>query len=328
MAQNSPLVSIGLPVYNGENYLAKTIRSILAQTFADFELIICDNASTDRTQVICEEFARQDARVRYSRNERNLGAGPNYDLAFHRAQGKYFKWAAHDDMLAPTYLEKTVAVLEARPDVAMCSTGITEIGPDDEVVRSYTNSMPGCDGATPAQRLAAVTHYRHQCEDFFGLYRREALEGSDLHGLYSGSDRVLLAEIALRGKIVLLDEPLFLHREHNQRYTRAVLLTNRKKATNWQDTSGKTKVVTAKLFHITVYKNLWRIVEKNIHDPKEKRACEIELWRWWIKDDHIVDTIRDTLQNFAPAIYLVIQRVKRTLFGIGSARPGDLTPTH
>ena len=131
--------------------------------------------------------------------------------------------------------------------------------------------------ASPAERLAAVTQYRHQCEDFFGVYRREALEGSDLHGLYSGSDRVLLAEIALRGKIVLVDEPLFLHREHNQRYTRAVLLTNRKKATNWQDTSGKTKVVTAKLFHITVYKNLWRVVEKNIHDPKDKRACEIEV---------------------------------------------------
>jgi len=84
MAQHRPTVSIGLPVYNGENYLAKTIRSILGQTYTDFELIICDNASTDGTQQICEEFARSDPRVRYARNERNLGAGPNYDLAFRR----------------------------------------------------------------------------------------------------------------------------------------------------------------------------------------------------------------------------------------------------
>src|SRR5689334_3559190 len=94
-AQKSPKVSIGLPVYNGENYLAKTIASILAQTFTDFELIICDNASSDSTQRICEDFARQDARVRYGRNEKNLGAGPNYDLAFSRSTGTYFKWAAH-----------------------------------------------------------------------------------------------------------------------------------------------------------------------------------------------------------------------------------------
>lgn len=326
-AQQNPLISVGLPVYNGENYLAKTILSILNQTFTNFELIICDNASTDRTQEICEQFARQDSRIRYMRNERNLGAGPNYDLAFERSRGAYFKWAAHDDMLAPTYLEKTAAVLNARPDVAMCSTGITEIGPDDEIMRSYVNYMPGSDAPRPAERLAAVTHYRHQCEDFFGLYRRETLEGSDLHGLYSGSDRVLLAEAALRGRVVLVDEPLFLHREHNQRYTRAVLLANRKKAIDWQDTSGKTKAVKAKLFHITVYKNLWRIVDKNIHDPAEKRACQIELLRWWIKDDHIVDTIRDTLQNFAPQVYLVIQKIKRSLFGEGSARRGDLTQT-
>src|SRR3990172_5611242 len=106
------LIAVGLPVYNGQKYLAQAIESILGQTFADFELIISDNASTDRTQEICQAYAARDPRVRYFRNERNLGAGPNYDLCFERARSKYFKWAAHDDVIAPDFLEKTKANLE------------------------------------------------------------------------------------------------------------------------------------------------------------------------------------------------------------------------
>lgn len=106
-----PLVSIGLPAFNGERYLASTIRSILDQDFADFELIIGDNASTDGTRAVCEAFAAADPRIRYHHNPRNLGAGPNYDLCFHRSRGRYFKWAAHDDMLAPGFLSAAVAAL-------------------------------------------------------------------------------------------------------------------------------------------------------------------------------------------------------------------------
>ncbi len=90
MAPGAPRVSIGLPVFNGERYLARAIDSVLGQDFRDFELIICDNASTDRTAEICAAYARRDARVRYVRNPRNLGAGPNYDRCFHLARGTYF----------------------------------------------------------------------------------------------------------------------------------------------------------------------------------------------------------------------------------------------
>ncbi len=96
--ESDPLVSIGLPVYNGENYLEEAIRSILAQTYTHFELIISDNGSTDRTQEICEFYAERDLRIRYYRNKENLGAAWNYNQTFHLAKGKYFKWAAHDDI--------------------------------------------------------------------------------------------------------------------------------------------------------------------------------------------------------------------------------------
>ncbi|MEO1397469.1 MAG: glycosyltransferase, partial [Pseudomonadota bacterium] len=92
-----PLVSLGLPVFNGADYLAEAIESILNQSLADFELILCDNASSDQTESICRSFAERDARVRYIRQARNLGAAANYNLAFEEARGTFFKWCAHDD---------------------------------------------------------------------------------------------------------------------------------------------------------------------------------------------------------------------------------------
>ncbi|HKJ45099.1 MAG TPA: glycosyltransferase family 2 protein, partial [Balneolales bacterium] len=112
-----PRVSIGMPVYNGENYIERAISSILAQTYKDFELIISDNASTDKTQEICKMFVGRDNRVRYHRNSKNIGAARNYNIVFRLSRGKYFKWAAHDDELAPAFLEDAVNVLEKNKDV-------------------------------------------------------------------------------------------------------------------------------------------------------------------------------------------------------------------
>ena len=109
MQSSTPKVSIGLPVYNGERYLREALDSILGQTFRDFELIICDNASTDETAAICADYAARDPRIRYHRQTHNIGATANFNHTFELARGAYFKWAAHDDVLAPTWLEKCVA---------------------------------------------------------------------------------------------------------------------------------------------------------------------------------------------------------------------------
>jgi hypothetical protein len=93
-----------------------------------------------------------------------------------------------------------------------------EVGAKDEIRRVYTNELPGVDSPQPAVRFAGMILHRHQCEPFFGLFRREALVGSGLHGLFCGSDRVLLAEMAHRGPCVTVPEPLFVHREHRDRY--------------------------------------------------------------------------------------------------------------
>src|SRR5260370_42097820 len=106
MNSSSPKVSIGFPVYNGENYVANALTRLLEQDFQDFELVICDNASTDRTQEIRLAFAHQDDRIRYFRNDRNIGLAANHARTFQLANGKYFKWAAHDDGFPPTMLAR------------------------------------------------------------------------------------------------------------------------------------------------------------------------------------------------------------------------------
>src|SRR5262249_23852552 len=112
-----PKLSIGIPVYNGERFIAELLANLQAQTFKDLEIIICDNASQDRTPEICERYAKEDSRIRYYRNDVNIGAGKNFDKVFNLSRAELFKWTACDDLLESTYLEKCVQILEENPDV-------------------------------------------------------------------------------------------------------------------------------------------------------------------------------------------------------------------
>jgi len=95
--KRAPKVSIGLPVYNGERFIRRAIESVLSQTFIDLELVISDNASTDDTQKICEQYSANDSRVRYVRQTTNLGRIQNYFVVLQISSGLYFAWLAHDD---------------------------------------------------------------------------------------------------------------------------------------------------------------------------------------------------------------------------------------
>jgi glycosyltransferase involved in cell wall biosynthesis len=226
-------VSIGLPVYNGAGYLRVAIESLLAQTFTDFELIICDNASTDQTQSICTAFAARDARVKYHRNPRNLGAAGNFNLAFRLARGEYFKWAAHDDTHEPEYLARCVELLDGDPSAVLSHTGARVI--DDaarEVALLQGTRPPGMrgrpelyeedlydpqrrlDALLPDERLAELLTRTKWCFEVFGLMRADALRRTPLHLSFYGSDKVLLAALALQGPFREAPEPLFVRRFH------------------------------------------------------------------------------------------------------------------
>jgi glycosyltransferase involved in cell wall biosynthesis len=207
-----PKVSIGLAVFNGEPYLRESIESLLAQTFQDFELIISDNASTDRTADISQEYARLDPRIRYYRNPVNIGGANNENRTFELARGIYFRWAAHDDVCAPHLLEKCVAVLDANPSVVLCYTEVIEI--DERGNRGRMISRNNGASSKPYTRFATIANSADFCEETYGLIRSDVLRRTRLQQNYTASDRTLLCELSLYGLFYEVPEPLFYKRFH------------------------------------------------------------------------------------------------------------------
>ena len=210
---DQPTVSLGMPVYNGENFLAATLDSLLAQTYGDFELILCDNASTDGTAAIGRAYAARDRRVRYLRNERNIGASANYNLSFDLARGRYFKWAAHDDLCAPAFLERCVEALERDPEVVLAYTQARAIDSAGDTVKVYPGKRHFGDPQARVRFYEFVLD-PHPVVAVFGVMRREVLAQTRLIGGYTGSDRPLLSELSLLGKFYEVPEQLFFYRFH------------------------------------------------------------------------------------------------------------------
>jgi glycosyltransferase involved in cell wall biosynthesis len=202
-----------LPTYNGERYLSEAIRSMLDQDFRDFELLVADNASTDRTAAIIEDFAAADDRVRHLPSPTNRGAAWNFNRVVNEARGEYFKWMADDDTYEPGFLGSCVEVLDRSPDVVLCYTQAVEIDPDGHVFedRGPTNVA---DLPEVAQRYRAILLDEVYCYAVFGVTRTGVLRSTGLIGPFTQSDRVLLAELALHGRFVERPEPFFCHREH------------------------------------------------------------------------------------------------------------------
>lgn len=229
---NTPRLSIGLPVYNGEHFLAETLSCLLGQTFGDFELIVCDNASMDGTREICLDHAARDPRVRYERNPRNLGAMANFNRAFELGRAPLFKWAAHDDLYAPSYLAECIGILDRHPDVVLAQTGTAFIGEDgmefawDAASEAYIDPLTGirqrpdsphiATGPKPAERFWQVLSGALWGTHMFGVIRRPMLERTHLMANFVSSDRALLAELALLGRFESCEERLFRKRFHRQ----------------------------------------------------------------------------------------------------------------
>ncbi|MDO6461755.1 glycosyltransferase family 2 protein [Granulosicoccaceae sp. 1_MG-2023] len=218
MDANKPLVSLGLPVYNGENFLAETLESLLAQTYTNFEIIICDNLSTDRTSEICAEFAARDERISYFCQSKNLGAARNFNTTFERSRGKYFKWASHDDLLEPEYLERCVAALEADPDVVICWPHMDHVDSQARHMRNQEIDDLSIMAEGYAARLRQLFDYQIAGDDviptIFGLMRRDVLAKTGLWRRYTSSEEILMLELLYYGKVRQLPETLFHFRIH------------------------------------------------------------------------------------------------------------------
>jgi glycosyltransferase involved in cell wall biosynthesis len=217
-----PTVSIGLPVFNGERYLERAVESILGQTYSDLELIISDNASTDKTAEICREAAERDERVTYIRNDVNLGAAENYNIVFRASNGTFFKWASHDDLIAPEFVERCVEVMHENPAAVTCYPRTTFIDEDGEAISEY-EEIDDFTASTAPERFKTWLFDRTGpwCNAVFGIIRSDVLATTGLIGKYNSSDVILLGELLLNGTMVRIPDVLFYRRDHPERSVRA-----------------------------------------------------------------------------------------------------------
>jgi len=213
MNSRSPRVSIGLPVFNGEKYLAGALSCLLNQDYEDFELIISDNASTDATESICREYAAKDLRIRYSRNETNIGASPNYNRVFQLARGEFFKWASHDDECHPSLVRRCLEVFRQAGPSAVLVFPEAEIIDEVGRVSFHSPDKISTAAARPFKRLASVLWSSSYAHSLWGLIRADALGRTRLMGCIE-ADHVLLSELALLGELIEIPEVLYWQRRH------------------------------------------------------------------------------------------------------------------
>lgn len=208
---SQPLAAIGVPVFNGERWLRSTVESLLEQSFNNLEVVISDNASTDKTAEICAALCAADNRVRYVRNPENVGLFRNYDLAFHSTNSEYFKWCAVGDLCDRTFIAKSVAILEKFNDVVLVHSRTKLIGDIPDNPERYAVELNLIDD-DPVVRFCDYLNKVRLNNVMNGLMRSKELKKTSLNRVFHASDKCMMAELALRGKFVEIPEDLFLRR--------------------------------------------------------------------------------------------------------------------
>lgn len=303
--QTSPAVSIGLPVYNGERYLSAALDALLGQDYADFELIISDNASEDRTAELCQDYAARDPRIRYFRNDANIGINPNFNRPLQLARAPLFRWAAHDDLVTPDYLGACVGLLRDAPDAVLAQSYVRIIDSDGRDLGDYDGGLTGAESADLVERFAALILSRHLCTEMFGVIRTGALRRVRGLGYYYGADRGMVAALGLLGRFVHEPRLLFMSREHPGRGSRS------------GDYAPKRRALPAQSVPRTweLYRSYRRAVLELVQDPAERQRCFALLRRWWLVDWNAARLAVDLVGMRVPAVYDLVTRLKVRFYG-------------
>ena len=299
---STPILSVGLFVYNGERFLDEALHSILNQTFTDLELIISDNASTDRTGEIAQAYAERDDRIRYCRNEKNMGAGWNARRVYELATGKYFKWIAVDDLLEPDFLRQCIEALEGDPSYVVAHSKTKVFDEGGNFVENFVGRME-TDSHDPVVRFHDMLLKDHKCYQIYGVMRASALRQIPPQGSYPNSDGVLLARMSLLGRFHEVPEYLFISRRHSGQSSRILpvrlkqprfRLTNRHgwlPAPEWWDPAKTRTISFPELRQLREY--FLSICRAPLGAGQKIRCC-IVLLRWlkihfrWICKDLII----------------------------------------
>ncbi|MGI0494165.1 glycosyltransferase family 2 protein [Alkalinema pantanalense CENA528] len=320
ISNNQPRVTIGIPVYNGQRYLALTLDSLLNQTFADFEIIISDNASTDGTQAICERYAAQDHRIYYCRATENRGPGWNYQRVFELATGKYFKWHAYDDLLEPDFLEKCVDVLDRDSRVVLAHCHAAKVDDQGHVHDVNTLYRP-TDSPRSATRWRAILMQGNYvgCE-IFGLMRMDVLRKAPIMGSYAHGDLVFIACLSQFGRFEQIPEALFFYRIHGEQSMQTPLEHQTRKkfslpfrgplpATEWWDPTrkGKPDFPTWRLYWV-----LARFLQRHPMGLRDRLHCYLALLERLILGKDLLRLGVDILLALETALTPKLQPIARS----------------
>lgn len=266
MSEGQRRLSIGVPVFNGERFLAAAIQSALDSSFTDFELIISDNGSTDGTEAIARAFAEQDARVRYVRNATNIGPIANFNQVFRASSGEYFKWLAYDDLCGPDLLARCIEVLDQDPTIVLCSGRFVEIDENGDPIAEQPYRLD-LTSSRPHVRLGELMCTSRGHPIMFGVIRARTLHETRLLANYHGSDRAMLAELTLHGRIIELPEVLWSSRDHPAR-SNYVRTTSR----GWDPRRGRTMPP-----HLASSAHLARVLARAPLSRTERVRCALTL---------------------------------------------------
>ncbi len=254
-----PRLSVGLPVYNGENYVAESLDALLGQSYEDFELIISDNASTDGTADICQHYVRQDSRIRYVRQPRNIGLSPNHNFVAGQAGGELLKWASNDDLYARDLLERCVAALDEHPGVVLA--------------HSWTAMIDGSGTVT------AALLFDSGGDDDGGVIRTAVLRRVAKKDSYHHADRTTIAELALYGPFCQVPDWLYFRRDHPERAERACPTVRSRCANMDPRRAGRLRHPLARLYAEYAWAYA-AMLQRAPLSPAERRECYRSLAHW------------------------------------------------
>ncbi len=271
-----PRVSIGLPVYNGELFIAESLEALLGQSYTDFELIISDNASTDDTAGICRRYAKEDSRIRYFRQPLNIGLAPNHNFVVREARGEAFKWAAHDDLYARNLLERCMAALDEHPDVVLVHSWTARIDSSGKVTRAFEYPMTTSSPHAP-ERFRSIL-FDSGGDDDYGVMRLDVLRRTAMKESYHHADRTIIAEIGLHGRFYQIPEWLYFRREHPGQNSRGTIRT---RCVNMDPRrASRFRHPTGRLYGEYV----WAYIAAIQHAPlsaRDRRECYRYLAQWF-----------------------------------------------
>jgi glycosyltransferase involved in cell wall biosynthesis len=289
-----PRVSLGMPVYNAERYIEQALDSLLAQTFDDFEIVISDNASTDRTEEICRAYAVKDRRIRYFRQRANYGVISNFNSVFRLSHGEYFKWCASDDVIAPDYLKRAVAMLDDDPSVVLVFSLIQGIDEENRPREYLTGQITDRDSPDSVASPDPVIRFRKLLRHiwwvdaaFYGLIRADVLSQTTLHRYQRSGDQLLVTELSLKGRLYEIPEVMFFSRYHSKK-TSAAQKTHRQRAELIENRplgriTGMWKVIRGHPMRIVAYISFVRRAQLR---TLQRLACYYEIGRsfaWWLR---------------------------------------------